>query len=44
MLINSDRYVSEIASLLRFEDNSYFVRFFKKHAGVTPEEFRKSRK
>lgn len=44
MLINSDRYVSEIASMLRFEDNSYFVRFFKKHAGVTPEEFRKSRK
>jgi len=44
MLINSDRYVSEIAQLLRFEDNSYFVRFFKKHTGVTPEEFRKSKK
>ncbi len=34
--------VAEIAYGLGFEYQSYFNRFFKKHAGVTPSDFRKN--
>ena len=33
--------VSEIAEKCGFDDVSYFVRFFKKKAGLTPVEFKK---
>lgn len=33
--------VGEIAELSGFEDVSYFVRFFKKHVGLSPSGFRK---
>jgi AraC family transcriptional activator of pobA len=42
LLINNDLSISEIAGQLNFADNSYFSKFFKKLAGVTPEEFRKA--
>lgn len=32
--------IKEIAYHLGFTDQSYFARFFKKHTGITPEEFR----
>ncbi|HMG90021.1 MAG TPA: helix-turn-helix domain-containing protein [Chryseolinea sp.] len=32
--------VSEIAYTLHFEYPNYFARFFKKHTGITPTEFR----
>ncbi|WAC14538.1 helix-turn-helix domain-containing protein [Dyadobacter pollutisoli] len=41
LLVNLDLTVSEIAYQLNFSDNSYFTKFFKKEAGMTPEEFRK---
>jgi AraC family transcriptional activator of pobA len=41
LLINLDLSVAEIGYRLNFSDNSYFTKFFKKHAGSTPEEFRK---
>lgn len=41
LLLHSDNTVSEIASELNFDDNSYFCRFFKKYAQITPEQFRK---
>ncbi|MFC0654389.1 MULTISPECIES: AraC family transcriptional regulator [Mongoliitalea] len=29
-----------MADLLQFNDASYFVKFFKKHTGETPHQFR----
>lgn len=36
----SDLNVSQVASRLNFADPSYFTRFFKKHTGLTPEQFK----
>lgn len=33
--------IGEIAYELKFSDNSYFTKFFKKMEGITPEEFRR---
>ncbi len=41
LLTNGAMSVAEIGYELNFQDNSYFNRFFKKSAGVTPEEFRR---
>lgn len=41
LLINFDISVTEIAYRLGFADNSYFTKFFKKQADITPEDFRK---
>ena len=40
LLVHSPQTVAEIAYQLNFEDTSYFGRFFKKHTGTTPEQFR----
>lgn len=42
MLIEGNAKVGEIALACGFEDASYFVRFFKKHTGFTPMEYKKS--
>ncbi|HTK20685.1 MAG TPA: helix-turn-helix transcriptional regulator [Mucilaginibacter sp.] len=42
LLINLDLTIAEISYQLNFNDNSYFTKFFKKYAGSTPEEFRKT--
>lgn len=39
-LLSTSNQVKEIAYLLGYEDVSYFIRFFKKHTGVSPEVFR----
>lgn len=41
LLVNPELSIAEIADRLNFSDNSYFTKFFKKQAGITPEEFRK---
>jgi AraC family transcriptional activator of pobA len=41
LLTNADMSVAQIAYELNFQDNSYFVRFFKKEVGTTPDDFRK---
>lgn len=41
-LIASTSQVKEIAYHLGFEDPSYFIRFFKKQTGQTPESFRQN--
>jgi AraC family transcriptional regulator, transcriptional activator of pobA len=39
LLVTSDQ-VNQIAWSLGYEDPSYFIRFFKKHTGYSPESFR----
>jgi len=39
LLATSDQ-VNQIAWQLGYEDPAYFIRFFKKHTGLTPEAFR----
>lgn len=39
MLIHTGKQVTQIAYDLGYNDNSYFVRFFKKNAGITPLSF-----
>ena len=38
---SSDRSISEIAYLLKFEDQSHFTHFIKKRTGYAPQELRK---
>lgn len=40
LLLYTTLSVAEIADKLNFESVSYFVRFFNKHVGVTPKQFR----
>jgi AraC family transcriptional activator of pobA len=41
LLMRAELNVNEISDLLEFSEPSYFVRFFKKHAGKTPLRFLK---
>ncbi len=42
LLLATSNQINEIAYKLGFEDPAYFIRFFKKHTGHTPESFRKN--
>lgn len=42
MLLYSNLHVNQIGYCLGFDDPSYFVKYFKKHALISPVEFRKS--
>lgn len=42
LLLHSGLNVNQISYRLGFEDPSYFVKYFKKHTGRSPSEFRKS--
>ena len=39
-LLATANQINQIADLLGYEDVSYFIRFFKKHTGQSPETFR----
>ena len=41
-LLATSNQVKEIADHLGYEDPSYFIRFFKKHTGQSPDSFRKN--
>ncbi len=41
-LVYSTLSIKQIAGVLGFADEAYFGRFFKKHAGQTPTEFREA--
>lgn len=40
LIIHSDLSISSISNELNFNDNSYFIRLFKKNTKLTPEQFR----
>lgn len=42
LLMHSELSVNQIVAELNFKDPSYFVRFFRKNEGITPEHFRKN--
>lgn len=39
-LLSTSNQITQVAYHLGYEDVSYFIRFFKKHTGHTPESFR----
>ncbi|MCH7410965.1 AraC family transcriptional regulator [Belliella sp. DSM 111904] len=39
-ILHTDLNINQIADLLQFNDASYFVKFFKKHTGETPYQYR----
>ncbi|HLL41872.1 MAG TPA: helix-turn-helix domain-containing protein [Segetibacter sp.] len=41
-LLATPNQIKEIADYLGYEDVSYFIRFFKKHTGHSPDTFRKN--
>jgi len=41
LLENPNETVKKTALNLGFEDPAYFSRFFKKHSGISPEDYRK---
>ncbi len=41
-LLATANQVKEVADQLGYDDVSYFIRFFKKHTGYSPEAFRKN--
>ena len=41
LLFTSDCSVKEVAYKLGFSDHSYFIRLFRKIAGITPQEYRR---
>ena len=41
-LLATSNQVSQISFQLGYEDVSYFIRFFKKRTGQTPDTFRKN--
>lgn len=42
LLLYSNLNINQVGYRLGFQDASYFVKFFKKHTGVSPSEFKKS--
>jgi AraC family transcriptional regulator, transcriptional activator of pobA len=42
MLIGTVNQVNQVADTLGYDDPSYFIRFFKKQTGLTPESFRQN--
>lgn len=44
MLVYTDKSLSEISSYLCFSSQSYFQNVFKKQYGITPMQYRKSRR
>ncbi len=41
ILATSDSPMQEISDNLGFEESTNFVKYFKKHSGVSPSKFRK---
>ncbi|OKL38614.1 AraC family transcriptional regulator [Pontibacter flavimaris] len=44
LLVHAELTSTQIAAALGYFDSTYFFRFFKKHTGLTPEQFRAKNK
>ena len=44
LLLNSDNSIKEISNELDFSDQYAFGKFFKKHTGLSPSNFKKTNK
>lgn len=44
LLLNPDLQVRDVAELLGYHDNGYFIRFFRSKTGVSPKVYREERK
>ncbi|WP_214627515.1 response regulator transcription factor [Paenibacillus agaridevorans] len=44
LLASQDMKAQDVGRMIGFEDMSYFGRFFKKHAGMTPGEYKEAAK
>lgn len=42
LLVHSNLNISQVAYRTGFDDPSYFVKFFKKHTGMSPSDFKKT--
>jgi len=42
LLMDMELSVAQISFMLDFSDNAYFSKFFRKHTGIAPQEFRYS--
>lgn len=42
LLVTTDMPIKNIADALGYEDSSYFNKLFKKHAGITPQQYREN--
>ncbi|WP_255539717.1 AraC family transcriptional regulator [Parapedobacter sp. ISTM3] len=42
LLLYTDMTLGEIAAQLDFGDNSHFIKYFKRHTGMTPHAFRRT--
>ncbi|MDO4192627.1 MAG: helix-turn-helix transcriptional regulator [Erysipelotrichaceae bacterium] len=42
LLVLMDKSIAEIAQLLRFCDQSYFIAVFRRNTGMTPNTYRKA--
>lgn len=40
LLLHTDNTIQEIALFLSFEDASHLIKFFKRHVGLTPRQYR----
>jgi YesN/AraC family two-component response regulator len=41
LLLSTDFSLSKVAEKIGVEDEAYFSRMFKKHTGISPNEYRK---
>lgn len=44
LLVENQKNISEISYLLGFEEPTNFTKYYKKHTGFSPKEFKKSKK
>ena len=42
LLFTTDKAVKEVAYMLGFSDENYFIRLFRKLTDTTPQEYRRS--